>query len=317
MYKEIEPIPPNRTVIFKTILQDDNHIVRTGTISDGSCAFHSLLHSYSSEYMTSNVKDRKIIVRTLRKTIAGSISKDDWKALNDGMTATVSIQENLNTVLESLSSLLSADKLSTTDTDTDIQDVIEACHLEKDKQFNIYKLIVNMVDFFDTMTNQIIPKMSDTTTVDNCVNEWIVIFKHKLNGNLEYENLSSTKQRFLCRLVTTLCESIYKLVETIAYGSFIESISDPAVYVDTNLLTIIASWFDRNIYIIEDSSRLPYVFSSRIEPDRPYIVLLWVGGEHYEILGELTANKQIKREFNENDTFIRKITLFLESKKLD
>ena len=52
-------IPVNKTVVFYSPIEGKNVLVRTGTIGDGSCFFHALLHSYSNDYRSMNQEGRK------------------------------------------------------------------------------------------------------------------------------------------------------------------------------------------------------------------------------------------------------------------
>ena len=62
-YKAIDQLSVNKTVVFRTLLQGDDKMVRTGTIGDGSCAFHAFLHAFSPEYVSNNSKNRAKIVK--------------------------------------------------------------------------------------------------------------------------------------------------------------------------------------------------------------------------------------------------------------
>lgn len=78
----IQPIPADKSKIFKNKYSDN--IVRTGTISDGSCFFHALFYALSSTYRGLNEEERIRLIIKVRKEIAKSITIDKWKTLGNG-----------------------------------------------------------------------------------------------------------------------------------------------------------------------------------------------------------------------------------------
>ena len=49
-FSKLKILPVDKTVVFWSPIEGDDVLIRTGTIPDGSCFFHSLLHAYSKEY---------------------------------------------------------------------------------------------------------------------------------------------------------------------------------------------------------------------------------------------------------------------------
>ena len=61
-------LPVNKTVVFYSPIEGNDVLVRTGTIAEGSCFFHSLLHAYSKEYISMDIKVRMKFVKKLRSS---------------------------------------------------------------------------------------------------------------------------------------------------------------------------------------------------------------------------------------------------------
>ena len=70
-------LPVNRTVVFYSPLQDKDVLVRTGTIADGSCFFHSILHAYSKDYISMSTEDRIKYVKKLRVSMSKKVDKEN------------------------------------------------------------------------------------------------------------------------------------------------------------------------------------------------------------------------------------------------
>lgn len=72
-------LPVNKTVVFYSPIEGRDVLVRTGTIGEGSCLFHSILHSYSKEYILLDKKGRIKLVSKLRKNLSEKLDKKDGK----------------------------------------------------------------------------------------------------------------------------------------------------------------------------------------------------------------------------------------------
>ena len=67
------------------------------------------------------------------------------------------------------------------------------------------------------------------------------------------------------------------------------------------------------MYFLDGTSRLPYntcPTTANIK-SRKSMVVLWVGGNHYEIVGRLLPGNRIQREFPADDELINRIRTFL------
>lgn len=80
--KDLKIIKPDKTRIFHSPLYPN--LVRTGTIGDGSCFFHTLCFSLFMEYRKMDIQERRIYIHNLRNEIAKKMSVDRWKQLGDG-----------------------------------------------------------------------------------------------------------------------------------------------------------------------------------------------------------------------------------------
>lgn len=82
MMNALHMLPPSKTVHFKTPLYPN--LVRTGVIGDGSCFMHAVCFSLYADYRDLTEDKQKVYVQQLRKTIAESISLEQYKSLGSG-----------------------------------------------------------------------------------------------------------------------------------------------------------------------------------------------------------------------------------------
>ena len=86
-------LPVNKNTIFATSISDET-LIRTGTIGDGSCAYHSMLHAFSKDYTKMDIDNRQKFVKKIRSNISNEITKEKWLEINNGILANLLFQQN-------------------------------------------------------------------------------------------------------------------------------------------------------------------------------------------------------------------------------
>jgi hypothetical protein len=92
--QNISSIAPGSSKIFYLPFQDnEDKYIRTGTIGDGSCLIHALMHAYSPDYVSMSEPKKIEVVKKIRASLVKSLDKDKWKELNKGIISIVGFQE--------------------------------------------------------------------------------------------------------------------------------------------------------------------------------------------------------------------------------
>jgi hypothetical protein len=155
--KSIRVVPVDETKIYllPSINPGDYNIVRTGTIAEGSCFFHSLLRSYNSIYSALNSNDKRKYVSLLRQALSASLTKSEWKHIGNGEVSK-----------ESITSILVKNN-------DDYYSIVASLSSDPD-----YK---KLSDIEPTLKNLFDPK-----DVTNASNEAYNLFKQRLSSCKEY-----------------------------------------------------------------------------------------------------------------------------------
>lgn len=302
-YKTIEQLPVNRTIVFKTLLQGDDRYVRTGTIGDGSCAFHSMMHAFSPRYVGANESARKKIVVKVRNEIASSITKSQWIA-QQGVAAIISFQQKISQNISLINAFLSDDE-------TSLPDKLKIeCGLTTPANISLHQIVFDIISPQTLFDDTIIPKLSEYNTLSECKDTLNTVACDALNNDKNVQQVSSTRQRFLKNRLSLLIEGLTRVSESEAFDDYISSMGDFRTYVDTTMFDNIADWFGRDIYVIDGKTRLPYSFTTTLK-NRTAIVLLWVNENHYEVIGRVCDGNTVKREFDQDDILIKKMNMFI------
>ena len=313
-FETLRLLPVNKTVVFYSPVEGKDVLVRTGTIAEGSCFFHALLHAYSKEYVSMDTNGRMKFVKKLRVSIARKLDKKRWENLSNGLIAKIPFQENVNTLLSDFYRYVARGKSGRTKS---VRKVIRNIIQDEKQDMGAYKLVTEMIPIDTGFEKVILPSAYDkcaeeviskckTTVVQFSVNYYIKEFK-KLEGQLEPERID-----FYIGKLEKLVQAIVDEAENSAYTEYIESLQDSSMEVDSYTIGLISDKFNRDIYFIDARTRMPYrdIGKENIKK-RKSIVVMWTGGCHYEIVGRLLPGNRIKREFDHKDSLIKRIYTYL------
>jgi len=298
--KQLSMIPINKTVIICSPIQNkDETLTRTGSIGDGSCLFHSLLHAFSKTYVDSSIEERKKIVAKLRQSIAKRLTIQDWEKLN-GDIALILFQSNVLTILTDFYSL----------TNTPFIKKLKDIYPKMDEIINVIKNVLNITHF----EKFILPNAyKNINSLNNCKTniskETLTFFK-----NIEdIQNVNPDAVERLSTFLNNITTLISEEAEKSAYNTYIKKLEDPSEDIDMFMLGMISDHFNRDIYVIHAETRLPYRDNMNLK-ERKSIIILWVGGNHYEIMGRLDKeSNKIQREFDHDEEIIQKMYTLLKN----
>ena len=193
---ELDILPPNKTVVFYSPIEEDKDVlVRTGTIAEGSCFYHSLLHAYSNDYVSMNIGGRKKFVQRLRASLARKVDKQRWESLSQGLIAKIPFQELVNSTLSDFYKFIKKSEKGRKGNTRAVRQVIRNVIKNVEKDINIYKLITDMIPFKEGFEQTILPNTYEKcnesgleeckqTLIQYSVKYYKKIFD-KLDGKLE------------------------------------------------------------------------------------------------------------------------------------
>lgn len=307
-------LPVNKTVVFYSPVEGKDVLVRTGTIAEGSCFFHALLHAYSNDYISMNINGRMKFVKRLRASIARKIDKERWESLSNGLIAKIPFQENVNTILSDFYRFIARGGTGRTKS---VRKVIRSVIHDEKQDIEAYKLVAEMIPLDEGFEKSILPsayEKCNESTLSECkktVVKYSVKYYtkefSKLEGQLEDERI-----KFYIDKLEDLVKCVVDEGENSAYSEYIESLHDASMEVDSYTIGLISEKFNRDIYFIDGRTRMIYrdagVTNLR---KRKSIIVMWTGGCHYEIVGRLLPGNRIQREFDFKDSLIKRIYTYL------
>jgi len=309
---KLKMIPVNKTVVFWSPIEGEDVLVRTGTIAEGSCFFHSLLYAHSREYVAMNTKERMKFVRRLRASMAGKVDKESWEEMGKGLIAKIPFQEKVNDILVNFYHFLHNDSRAR---GRSTRKVIKNLVGEDAQQLELFKIITELVPI-EEFEQKILPiayhkseehKISDTC---DCIITETMVY---LNNTEEFKSIDKEKSDYISNIVNKFLCQVLKEAEDSSFKEYVKGLENVAEDVDTYTIELISERFNRDVYFLDGKNRMPYNNSSTSEnlKGRKSIIVLWIGGNHYEIVGRLLPGNRIQREFSHDDPLIEKLYTFL------
>jgi hypothetical protein len=307
-------LPVNKTVVFYSPVEGKDVLVRTGTIAEGSCFFHALLHAYSKDYVSMHTSGRMKFVKRLRASIARKIDKEKWEDLSNGLIAKIPFQENVNTILSDFYRYITRGGTGRTKS---VRKIIREVIKDDKVDTESYKLITEMIPIDEGFEKSILPPAYEKCNeggVTEC-KKYVVQYSVKYYTK-EFEKLAGqlddNRVQYYLDKLKLLVKTIVDEAENAAYSEYIESLHDASMDVDSYTIGLISDKFNRDIYFIDARTRMPYRDASdKNTRKRKSIIVMWTGGCHYEIVGRLLSGNRIQREFEFNDSIIKRIYTYL------
>ena len=307
----LKMLPVNKSVVFYSPVEGEDVLVRTGTIGEGSCLFHALLHAYSKDYATMDRKGRMKFVIRLRASMAGKVDSESWEEMGGGVISKVPYQENVREILDNFYQFVQdGGRVRGRSTRRVVK------KLTKNGELNdVYKVLTELVSF-KTLTSTCLPRGYDRTQDEKIDQTNIVVCEEvleHLRGLKEMKQLGDKKAAYIEKKMHDLMSLVLDESKNAAYRSYIKGLERVSEDVDSYTIEFISDRFNRDVYFLDGTSRLPYNTCPTTAnlKDRKSMVVLWVGGNHYEIVGRLLPGNRIQREFPADDELINRIRTFL------
>jgi hypothetical protein len=300
-------LPVNKTVVFYSPIEGRDVLVRSGTITEGSCIFHAVLHACSKEYSQMDKHGRIKLTNKLRASLGSKLDYKRWEEASNSIVAKIPFQENVLAMITDFYRYITKNKSGKSSLGRHLIRNID------DKSKQAYEIVCDILTFED-FDKTILPK-----SYDECSDQNIKACRKVIIDNTQtllkkgFDSLDNINEAKYCIDKTmTLIETILEESEEHAFKDHIKNLKDTSVTVDTYTINLIADRFNRDIYILDSRTRMPYKLSDdHIAKKRKSIIIMWLGGVHYEVVGRLLPGNRIQREFYLDDPLIKKIHTFV------
>ena len=308
-------LPVDKTFVFYSPIEGDDVLVRTGTIRDGSCCYHAVLHAYSRDYVRMDKKERARFVRKLRASLASKMDRSRWEKISGGLVAKISYQENVSRLLTDFYDRVTEEDDSELRTASSSSRRIFKKLLRSDDDVSAYRLVAEMVPLRD-LQRDVFPAVYDQYAEEPISSGSVALLEaaeaHYRTVFKSLDVSDTDRIEYCVKKLGRLVEMVTDAAEKAAFEEYVDGLKDTVATVDRYTIDLISDRFNRDVYFLDSRTRLPYKEDGSVNfKKRKSIVLMWMGGAHYEVVGRLLSKKVVQREFEHNDPLIERLHMFL------
>jgi len=298
-------------------------MVRSGTISDGSCFFHSILHAIDSKYRILTDEKKQETVKELREKIANSITKKKWETVSNGSVSLVSISRRLWVYM-----LKYIDCVCNNTTDKHIEPLLSQLDstvakiiFEIISKNDIEKIIEQSYDEYEKKQRSETDKSSQFKNILS--SNMFHLFNIKMKETEEKYNttISNERRSKFSNYFIHIIKKIYTYSSEQSFKKYKDTLKKCDKWINYEKLSLLSDYFKRDIYILngDDDNILPYnIGGLELYKKRKSIILLYLNESHFECLGtyfHITVNNikkpQAFRDFKYNHPLIQKFYYYL------
>jgi len=300
---------------FYSPIEGKDMLMRTKIQNDD--LYHCILYAHSSDYRARTPEERLKFVETLKNVINKSLIESAWNDFTTDAYGKTEITSNCaKNITDLYKYIIDKNPKNTTEFTKNFKDDYESISLLLDFIKKKY-----LDDFFENVFNKysnnsltdFIKKLDDE--INNFFKEKIhPIFKKLLKKTSKSDEKKLNKKE----------KKLHKLLNFVISEIFIYSINETRKdfnnkqknYKEKILITLLQKKLNKRIYIIDFSTRIPYIVSKKddIELYKDCIMLLKIENNKYELLGKTISPSSCKYVLKQDDRLIDRIHCFLYDK---
>jgi hypothetical protein len=306
----VKKILPGKTVVFRTPIEGEDVLVRTGCTSESSSFLHCVLHSYMKDYPSMDIKEQIKCVNRIRSSLSSKIDSKSWEKMDNDRSE---FKENICDITLNCCLFFKNDPRAR---GSATHRVIKNLIGDDEKLLEVYKLITELIPQKEEFEKTII-----TSTFENSEDQKIYTLRTSIIKNTisyvkkkkEVKSVSQEKVKNICDLVNKFLSAVLKEAEEEAYKSFVSNSEKILDDVNSHTISLVSKKIKRDIYLIDSKNRMPYLNPQTVEnlKRRKSIIILCISKGIYEVVGKLLPGNAIQREFDHSEQLIKKIYTFL------
>jgi hypothetical protein len=305
----LKTLPVNKTVVLFSPVEGDDVLTRTG-VSNNSSLYHSILYATSSEYVRMDEKGRDHFVKKLKLSLKDCLSIEDWSAIKG---STRQFLTKLHFILLNFYRFVQEDPKAK---GKSTRKVVKQLVSGKADKMEYYNLLSQLIPFTFFETKILKDSLRSKQSLEEIKKDILKTCTKYYNSIDEIKYLEEDKAEFFLKLLLDMLNTIFKEAEYSAHKLFVTTLAE-STKVSFLLIHLLSQKLQRDIYIIDSSSRMPINDPELIQKRRS-IVLLSHDHNYFEVVGKLHTGNKVQRDFSPEEMFISKFYTFVcEPRKIE
>jgi len=279
---------PGKNTIFHSPIENGNIFIRTG-IQESENFLSAVLYASSPTYSQFNQNKQQDIAKKINKDIL-----QKKKLIENDIALKILLKDEIINILSRFYGYIIDNKK-----DIDIYRLFI-----KDNDIEIFKIITELY-----IKKNLIKDVEQYFEKNNNFSNILDFLKNNFENILKgYPQIPLNKKNYC----TSKLETIIKIsINYIEENSLNNNLDSENILIDEQYIKNVMENVNRNIYIIEGKSKLPYkVLNEKFLKYNKSLILLKINN-HYETVGIQNEENTILRDFNNNDEIILIINSYL------
>ena len=299
----LKPVGNGKTVFFNSPLTQDSELVRTGITSRNSF-YHALLLAYTDDYSSSSEDEKNEMVSKFIASLNKKITQDNWQELNFKHKI-IELDLILIKTIEAFYEYLETKRNSSNNL---INNIVR--ELRIDTNFSLFEAIFELISF-SHFKNSLKSTINDLN--NKSIREYKSIFINNivssLNFSKEFRVLDQEKKKYIINIITNFLTVFFREFDTECFKLFKNKVMLSQDKLNTFLMSVICSRFKRDLFIIDSTTKLPLKYPDFVKGKKSFVLLKFE--DNFELVGRLKQKNNIQYEFEPEDEYIKKLTMFL------
>ena len=296
----LSQLAENKTSVFYSPLEGRDVLVRTGMSDLGNSFVRSFLYAYSKDFSQKSSKEKDGILAKVMKKLTKNFSRAD-------ISSRTALREKFMSLLGTFYGEILGDRQ-----DGEISGKL----VRNDKDLNAYSIVCESLPLEQVDEGVITSVFKGSEVGANLrdlliskVGDFVEDSLKGMGGDKEDQKIKFCVDRYRDAIKESFKIADKYVSKKYKNQAFGES-------TDARLVEAVSEEFGRDIYLIDAKTRRN--FTMGIEPSgRKSVVILWLGGIKYEVVGKLLENNRIQRQFDHQDPFIQALSNVRESSEPD
>jgi alkylated DNA repair dioxygenase AlkB len=280
-------------------------IIRTGTVGEGSCFFHSVLKSLNLDgYSNMNEKAKLKYMIELRNKLSDSITINQYK--NNLMNiSSMRLSMELNKFLNVLYNFVEDPVPFLSEKCPKSANFLGEIVDDNIKVFKFINSVLSITDFEKVIDNPII---TSSINIDMYIENFgKVLYSsflkeiEEIGANVEQDKLD------ICKIqINKFTKNISNFIVNNQLEKYKAELKKTNEWASDVMFGLLADYLDIDIYFININSKTVIPYDHVSKGDRHSVVVGWINDVHFENIA-INEGKFIKRVFEPNHPFILKI----------
>lgn len=287
----LSQLAENKTSVFYSPLEGRDVLVRTGMSDRGNSFVRSFLYAYSKDFSQKSSKEKDVVLAKVMKKLTKNFNRGD-------ISSRTVLREKFISLLQTFYDEILSDRQ-----DGEISGKL----VKNDKDISAYSIVCEALPL-EQVDEGVIANIFNGSKVGtdlrdlliSKVTEFVETSLNGMGGDKEDQKIKFCVDRY-----GEVIKEAFKIADKYTAKKHKNQAFGEST--DARLVEAVSEEFGRDIYLIDAKTRRN--FSMGVEPrGRKSVIILWIGGIRYEVVGKLLDKNRIQRQFDLSDPLIRSLS---------